>query len=55
MKIKLATKLPSWYVHEPRDMDKIFNSQLESLRTDYIDYYLHNYLDTKDQAGKILS
>ena len=44
-KVKLATKLPPWYVHDPTDMDKLFNSQLENLRTDYIDYYLLHALD----------
>lgn len=44
-RIKLATKLPPWFVHDPLDMDKLFNSQLENLRTDYIDYYLLHALD----------
>jgi len=44
-KINLATKLPPWYVNEASDMDKLFVSQLQNLRTDYIDYYLLHALD----------
>jgi len=39
-KVKLATKLPSWMVHDRADMDRFLNAQLEKLRTDHIDYYL---------------
>jgi len=39
-KIKLATKLPSWMVDSREDMDTYLNTQLEKLKTDYIDYYL---------------
>jgi uncharacterized protein len=39
-KILLATKLPVWEVKEPADLDRIFEKQLEKLRTDYIDFYL---------------
>ncbi len=38
--VKIATKLPPWRVKTRQDMDKLLNEQLESLRTDYIDYYL---------------
>ncbi|MGL6104854.1 aldo/keto reductase [Romboutsia sp.] len=42
-KVKLATKLPSWAIKNKEDMYKYFNSQLERLQTDYIDFYLvHN-------------
>ncbi|MHB8103735.1 MAG: aldo/keto reductase [Methanosarcina sp.] len=39
-KVKIATKLPSWLVESREDMDKFLNTQLERLKTDYIDYYL---------------
>ncbi|UCD53391.1 MAG: aldo/keto reductase [Phycisphaerales bacterium] len=39
-KVKLATKLPSWMVHNRADMDRFLNGQLEKLQTDHIDYYL---------------
>jgi len=36
----LATKLPVWLVKTTADAERIFNSQLERLQTDYIDFYL---------------
>ena len=44
-KVKLATKLPHWRVEKPEDMDRLFNSQLERLKTDRIDYYLIHGLE----------
>ena len=42
-KVHLATKLPSWEIQGPADMERIFAAQCEKLRTDYIDFYLiHN-------------
>lgn len=45
--IYLATKLPCWLVKEKDDFYKIFNEQLENLRTDYLDSYLLHSLDIK--------
>jgi predicted aldo/keto reductase-like oxidoreductase len=39
-KVRLATKLPPWSVHSPDDMNHILTSQLSTLHTDHIDYYL---------------
>jgi hypothetical protein len=39
-KVRLATKLPPWSVRSREDMDRILNSQLATLKTDHIDYYL---------------
>ncbi|MGB9979724.1 aldo/keto reductase [Methanobacterium sp.] len=39
-KVKIATKLPPWNIENMEDMANIFKIQLESFRTDYIDYYL---------------
>jgi len=44
-KVKIATKLPTWLCNSREEMDKILNSQLKSLKTDYIDYYLLHSLD----------
>ena len=42
-KVRIATKLPHWFVSEPEDLDRILCDQLDTLRTDHIDYYLlHN-------------
>lgn len=46
-KIYLATKLPCWFVKEKDDFYRIFNEQLEKLRTDYLDFYLLHSLDIK--------
>jgi uncharacterized protein len=39
-KVRIATKLPPWSVRSRGDMDRILNSQLSTLKTDHIDYYL---------------
>jgi len=39
-KVRVATKLPSWLIREPADLDKHLNEQLIRLQTDHIDFYL---------------
>ena len=46
-KVKLATKLPVWFVKSREDMDRFLNTQLKNLKTDYIDYYLLHALNGK--------
>jgi predicted aldo/keto reductase-like oxidoreductase len=42
-KVKIATKLPFLKVKSYADFDALFSTQLERLKTDYVDYYLiHN-------------
>ena len=43
--VKIATKMPVWEVNAPEDFDRIFNTQLEKLGVDYIDFYLFHALD----------
>lgn len=43
-RVKIATKMPPFMVRKSGDMDKIFNTQLKRLQTDYIDYYLIHML-----------
>ena len=46
-KIKLATKLPCWLINTKDDFYKIFEEQLDNLRTSYFDFYLLHSLDIK--------
>lgn len=39
-RVRLATKLPCWMIESGDDFDRLFDEQLERLRTDRIDYYL---------------
>ncbi len=44
--VKIATKMPRGLLFSYSDFDKLFNTQLEKLQTDYIDYYLiHRLVD----------
>jgi predicted aldo/keto reductase-like oxidoreductase len=46
-KVKIATKLPPFFVRKASDIEKIFSIQLDRLKTGYIDYYLmHMLTDT---------
>ena len=39
----IASKLPTWNMNGPEDVERIFNETLERLGTDYLDFYLlHN-------------
>jgi len=50
----LATKLPCWKVDKLEDVDALFQEQLESLRVDYIDFYLVHALN-KGRFDKFVS
>ena len=44
-KVYLATKIPTWAIHTPEDMDKLLEEQLSNLETDHIDFYLVHSLN----------
>jgi predicted aldo/keto reductase-like oxidoreductase len=44
-KIKLATKMPMWLVEKREDLEAFFNTQLERLQTEHIDFYLLHNVD----------
>jgi predicted aldo/keto reductase-like oxidoreductase len=44
-KVFLATKLPTWMVGKPADMDRMLDEQLERMQTDKIDFYLIHSLN----------
>lgn len=54
-KVRIATKLPPWSVHKRGDMNRILSSQLVTLNTDHIDYYLLHSLTKAswDQLKKL--
>ncbi len=43
-RVKIATKMPPYLIKRYEDLDRIFNTELERLQTDYIDYYLMHML-----------
>jgi hypothetical protein len=46
-KTRIATKLPSWLIEEPGDMDEYLDKQLNRLEVDQIDFYLLHTLNQK--------
>lgn len=50
-KVHIATKLPSWAIEKPEDMDRYLNEQLEKLEIDQIDFYLIHALDKERWAN----
>lgn len=50
-KVKIATKLPTWAVHEAADFDRLFEEQMERLQLDTIDFYLLHNLKTTNWSG----
>lgn len=53
--VKIATKLPPYLVRKREDFDKIFNTQLERLKTNYIDYYFMHMLLSIDEWNRLVS
>lgn len=53
-KVKLATKMPQYFVKKPADLDRFFNTELEHLRTDHVDYYLMHTLNSLDQWERLV-
>lgn len=45
--VHLATKLPTWLLEKPEDMEIFLNQQLQRLQTDQIDFYLLHSLKEK--------
>lgn len=39
-KVRIATKMPCWLVEKPDDLDRMFDTQMERLQVEHIDFYL---------------
>ncbi len=48
----VATKLPLWHVNSAEELDKVFDTHLERLNMDYIDYYLVHAVN-KERVQKV--
>ncbi len=44
-KVKVATKLPTFYVNKKTDLDRFFHTQLKRLKLDFVDFYLFHSLN----------
>lgn len=53
-RVKIATKMPPYMVKKFEDLDKIFNTELERLQTDHIDYYLMHMLPDVKTWNKLV-
>jgi predicted aldo/keto reductase-like oxidoreductase len=53
--VKIATKLPPFLVKKNADLDKIFLTELERLKTDRIDYYLIHMLSDVEMWERLKS
>lgn len=54
-KVKIATKLPPYFVRSSKDMENALDTQLKRLRTDRIDYYLMHAMNTKASWDRLKS
>lgn len=53
--VKIATKMPTYLVKKYEDLDKYFNTQLQRLKTNYIDYYLMHMLTSVSEWERLKS
>lgn len=54
-KIKIATKLPQYYIKKSEDFDRFFDEELRRLKTDYVDYYLLHMLNDSATFDRLKS
>lgn len=52
--VKIATKLPHYYVKKLEDMERCFQEQLERLQTDHVEYYLMHMLNDVDTWKRLV-
>lgn len=54
-KVKIATKLPQYFVNNSAALDRFFNEELSRLRTDHVDYYLMHHMTDIAQWERLKS
>ena len=54
-KVNIATKIPHYYIHSLKDIEKYFDISLSRLRTDYIDNLLIHMLPDTDVWNRLKS
>lgn len=52
-RIKIATKLPQYYVKKTEDFDRYFDEELIRLKTDHVDYYLLHMLNDPESFNRL--
>lgn len=52
-KVNIATKLPQYMVRKTEDIEKMFKTELERLKTDRIDYYLMHMLSSSENWHRL--
>jgi len=53
--VKIATKVQTFLLRKPEDLDRYFNASLSRLRTDYIDYYQIHMLSGLKMWNRLVS
>ncbi len=52
-KVYVATKMPTYMISKQEGFNKMFNTQLERLKTDYIDYYFMHMLSSVEEWERV--
>ncbi len=52
-KVFVATKIPTYMISKPEGFNKMFNTQLERLQTNYIDYYFMHMLSNVEEWERV--
>lgn len=53
-RVKIATKLPVWFVEKPQDFDRLLDEQLKRLQDEHIDFYLLHALEDDKWKNTVL-
>lgn len=53
-KVKIATKMPQYFVKKQEDLDRYFTAELDRLQTDHVEYYLMHTLNSIEQWRRLV-